>query len=144
MSIFPAADIVSDVARAADPAKVKVALRRLEDAAAARTHGSDFASTVERTRNVSWTNSAAPSRESAAPSHSSGGHALTAGQKFEAFILQSWLEILLPKDDAFGSGAGAGFWRSMMAEQLGAELASAGAIGLQKALDQNNASFSAS
>jgi len=54
-------------------------------------------------------------------------------QKFEAFLLQSFLETLLTKEDsAFGRGTAGGVWRSMTAEQVGAQLAKHGLIGLDR------------
>jgi hypothetical protein len=45
MSIFPATDIISDVARAADPGKVRLVMKRLEDAGGERlSEAAGFAS----------------------------------------------------------------------------------------------------
>jgi len=52
--------------------------------------------------------------------------------EFEAFVLQSFVEAMLPKnaESVFGSGTAGGFWKSMLAEKLGMELAKSGGIGL--------------
>jgi peptidoglycan hydrolase FlgJ len=143
MAVFPATDIVMDVAQAADPGKRDVALKRLSAASAtsptaAQDFGATFsgafppaslnASSGAMKKSVSFANMSA--------SGASGGHAMTAAQKFEAFVLQTFIETMLPKEGgaAFGHDAGAGVWRSMMAEQLGNQIAKAGGIGLQKVL----------
>ena len=62
--------------------------------------------------------------------------ALKAYQDFEAFVLQSFVESMLPKDaeSVFGKGLAGGYWKSMLAEKLGAELAKTGSIGIAKML----------
>jgi Rod binding domain-containing protein len=143
MSIFPATDIVSDVARAADPGKLRLATKRLEDLGGEklRPDGATFAATrtsVARTDARPMTiNSAAPT----APRM----EALGPAQKFEAFLLQSWLEALLPKEGSgvYGNGPGADIWRSMMAEQLSTQIVRAGGVGLHQLLAHKNSSISA-
>jgi Rod binding domain-containing protein len=57
-------------------------------------------------------------------------------RKFEAFVLQVFVETMLPQkaDDLFGKGTAGGIWRSMMAEQLGNQLAQGKGIGIAKQL----------
>jgi hypothetical protein len=54
--------------------------------------------------------------------------------EFEAFVLQSFVEAILPKDaeTVFGGGLAGGYWKSMLAETLGKELAEHGGIGIAK------------
>jgi flagellar protein FlgJ len=149
MSIFPTTDLVSDVARAANPQKLQGAMQRLVKitqgpnasqtsfAAAMR----DAESALGPAKSLSGVArgvalaSAAPSppapRAISSPSE--------AAQKFEAFILQSFVESVLPKlgGAAYGHGTAGGVWRSMMAEQLGAHLAKAGGVGIRKMIDAN-------
>ncbi|WP_424361533.1 rod-binding protein [Methylocystis parvus] len=49
--------------------------------------------------------------------------------------------MLLPKEESgvFGMGAAGDVWRSLMAEQLGAQLSRSGGIGVQKLIDQSYA-----
>ncbi len=132
MSIFPATDIVSDVARAADPDRYKAALQRLDSAAAGRaprgSMGAFESSTEQRLvkRPIVANSSPSLSRER----HVGAG----AAEKFEAFILQGLFETLLPKQtrDGVREDFASGVWRALMAEQLGAQVASAGGIGLQR------------
>lgn len=138
MSIFPATDIVSDVARAADPRRVRTAMQRLEKAAtpldAPPAEFNPMRRFVDQSR--------AESRSFIATyetSHEREQRAESPGQKFEAFLLGTWLEMLLPKEESgvFGLGGAGGVWRSLMAEQLGAKLAASGGIGVQKLIDQS-------
>jgi peptidoglycan hydrolase FlgJ len=140
MSIFPATDIVSDVARAADPQKVELGMKRLATAGGIDSGVQEnFRALLKPAAATNPLPAAAPAWRlgAVAPRISSQKDPATAAaQKFEAFVLQSWLENFLPKAEsgAFGSGGAGNVWRSMMAEQLGAQIASAGGLGLQKLL----------
>lgn len=148
MSIFPSTDLIVDVAKAADPRRQQVALRRLE--AAANAPSVSFASLSGETpikANVSTASNwraAGVGLRAAYQTPSSGttvvpassNPAADAAKKFEALVLQTFFEALLPKDDEnFGSGVAGGVWRSMMAEQLSAKFAASGVIGLNKMLE---------
>lgn len=148
MSIFPSTDLIVDVAKAADPRRQQVALRRLE--AAANAPSVSFASLSSENpikANVSgssnWRAAGVGLRASyqtpasgAAVAPAAANSAADAAKKFEALVLQTFFEALLPKDDEnFGSGVAGGVWRSMMAEQLSAKFAASGVIGLNKMLD---------
>jgi peptidoglycan hydrolase FlgJ len=138
MTLLPATDIVADVAQAADPQRLRSAMRRLVEASSvAAAQGNDFAAHV--------TSSAPQKAETieskpAFPAPVSGGAPRISGmpeaaQKFEAFLLQSFVEAILPRDDrVFGRGAAGGVWRSMTAEQVGAQLAKSGVLGLETIL----------
>jgi flagellar protein FlgJ len=137
MSIFPATDIVADVARAADPQKAQAAYSRLSSLAGKGSSGvSPAAFAVEAAPRIAASDVRSTLSDAPAPRIQT----LSPAQKFEAFLLQSWLETLLPKEESgvFGADAGANVWRSMMAEQLGAQLAGAGGLGLQKLLDSHS------
>ena len=53
-------------------------------------------------------------------------------EKFEGFVLRSFVENMLPKGDSsfFGKGTAGDVWRSMLAEQIGDEMAKNGGIGI--------------
>jgi len=135
MSIFPAADIVSDVARAANPARAQIAISRLQKAAAMRADNGDrhqdFPGAPASRAASGLSSNQAPQRIEAGPD--------TPARKFEAFLLQSWLEIILPASEGgfFGNGGESSVWRSLMAEQLGDQLARSGGIGLQKMIGRD-------
>lgn len=145
MAVFPTTDIVMDVAQAADPGRLDVALKRLNAASASGanpTSAQDFGATFSGVSPLSSPGAAlgAMKRSVSFANASAGGagasSAMTAAQKFEAFVLQTFIETMLPKEGGavFGHDAGSGVWRSMMAEQLGNQIAKAGGIGLQKVL----------
>ncbi len=142
MSIFPAVDLVTDVAHAADPRKLSAAMKRLTDVSDGRaTTGVQFASALRSAAAAPAprhaTSAPTPGYAASAPA-GTDSPASAAARKFEAYIIQSFLEIVLPKEDqgAYGHGAAGGVWRSMMAEQLGTQIAKAGGVGLQKMLDR--------
>jgi len=135
VSIFPATDIVSDVARAADSKRAQLAWSRLEHASAARAVAtrSKIGSSVE---NAAAVVPFSPSGAQLQSAQRDASQPASAAQKFEAFLLQSWLETLLPKEETgvFGLGGAGNVWRSLVAEQLGEQLARAGGIGVRKLL----------
>ncbi|MCK9908109.1 rod-binding protein [Microbacteriaceae bacterium K1510] len=65
-------------------------------------------------------------------------------RKFEAFVLQMFVETMLPQNanDVFGKGTAGTIWRSMLAEQLGNEMAKGGGIGIAKQLAKSRAAAS--
>jgi len=140
MAINPPSDIVHDVARAVDPMKYQAATKRLADIANAANPG-DFgeAYNAAAARSVNAFSTDPYSirttfRNDAAMS--GGDKTKGAYQQFEAFILQSFVESMLPKDAeaTFGKGTAGGIWKSMMAEQIGAQIAKAGGVGIAKKL----------
>ena len=55
-----------------------------------------------------------------------------AFRQFESFILQSFIETMLPKnaESVFGSGTAGGVWKSMLAEKLADQISRSGGIGI--------------
>lgn len=53
-------------------------------------------------------------------------------QKFESFVLQTFVENMLPSENSsfFGEGTAGKIWKSMLAERIGEEMARAGGIGI--------------
>ncbi|WP_295806229.1 rod-binding protein [uncultured Nitratireductor sp.] len=117
MAISPPGDIVLNVARAADPAKAAAAKERLE----AKSGVSASFSTVIDTRPIS------PMKAGAnAPSD--------VEKKFEAMVLQNFMQSLLPEETSavYGEGLAGEMWRSMLAQQLSETLAEKGGIGIAR------------
>jgi peptidoglycan hydrolase FlgJ len=153
MAITPPSDILLDVASAADPAKVRAATARL--AALAADPGAqnvDFSEALSRAKaqgglgsnglsGARGLSSGDPSSALSLPStitapRDAVNNKPTAYQKFEAQVLQSFIETMLPKDDAsFGDQDSSDVYRSLMAEQLAKQMADAGGIGLAKAIE---------
>ena len=70
------------------------------------------------------------------PDHSGPQRALSPYQKFEAVLLQSFVQEMLPKDDdLYGDAATGDAYRGMMAEQLANQLARSGRIGIAKMIE---------
>jgi flagellar protein FlgJ len=55
-----------------------------------------------------------------------------AFRQFESFILQSFIETMLPKnaESVFGKGTAGGVWKSMLAEKLADQISRSGGIGI--------------
>jgi peptidoglycan hydrolase FlgJ len=70
---------------------------------------------------------------------------LKPAQQFESFVLQSFVETMLPAADSgfFGEGTAGTIWRSMLAERIGAEIAASGGVGIAEMLDRREASAQA-
>ncbi|RFC62639.1 rod-binding protein [Fulvimarina endophytica] len=66
---------------------------------------------------------------------------LAPAQEFEAFALRSFVEEMLPSEASnfFGGGTAGNIWRSMMAEQLGEQLARDGGIGIADMISADRA-----
>lgn len=130
MAITPPTDIVLDVARAADPDKYKAAVERL-----ARLRATVEASAPQAT----GFNVAAPAASRTPVGGGPGAQTrsrLDAYGQFEAFVLQSFLQSMLPHNatNVFGKGSAGEYWRSMLAEQMGEELARSGQVGIARRL----------
>ena len=137
MAITPASDIVLDVARAADPDKYRAAFERLARLRAAAAPEEVFMPSAEPPATHA---PAAPEPAVTSALHGSGAgrgrSPLGPYGQFEAFVLQSFLESMLPKNATavFGKGSAGEFWRSMLAEKLGTELARSGQVGIAQRL----------
>jgi peptidoglycan hydrolase FlgJ len=62
----------------------------------------------------------------------------TVGNEFEAFVLQSFIKQMLPKEaeSVFGSGLSGDIYKSMMANALGDALAQRSTIGIAEHIDK--------
>ncbi|HEX2019673.1 MAG TPA: rod-binding protein, partial [Aurantimonas sp.] len=63
-------------------------------------------------------------------------------EQFEGFVLRSFIESMLPSEASsyFGSGTAGEVWRSMMAEEIGNELAKGGGIGIAASIAADRSS----
>ena len=116
MALSASGDLVLDVVRAADPAA----------AAAAPPPRAPIA---PPTQGAAFDVAAEPS--AATPADRSGPTA-ESFVRFEAMVLQSFLQTMLPKDTeaVYGEGMAGEMWQSLLAEQLGATMAKRGGIGI--------------
>jgi Rod binding domain-containing protein len=62
--------------------------------------------------------------------------AADAFRQLEAFVLQTFVEAMLPKsaESVFGKGTAGGIWKSMLAERLADEIARNGGLGIARDL----------
>jgi len=140
MIVTPTSDLVLDVLDAADPVTQRTATAKLESL---KSSDADFAATMDATASKAADQTAAKLAE--AQSGVVNGPPVQVikkpgpdevYRKFEAFILQTFVETMLPKESeqVFGKGTAGGIWKSMLAEQLGAQLAKGKGIGIAKQL----------
>lgn len=137
MIVTATPDLVLDVLEAADPAAQRAATAKLD---ALKSSDADFAATMDATVAEGPTAKVPEAQSSAvngAPVQVIKAPAPgEVYRKFEAFILQTFVETMLPKqsEEVFGKGTAGGIWKSMLAEQLGAQLAKGKGIGIAKQL----------
>jgi Rod binding domain-containing protein len=144
MIVTATPDLVLDVLDAADPVTQRAATAKLD---ALKSSDTDFAATMDaevgKARAATADQSAAKLAETQSTAVNGAPvkviKAPASGEvyrKFEAFILQTFVETMLPKESeqVFGKGTAGGVWKSMLAEQLGAQLAKGNGIGIAKQL----------
>lgn len=119
MAISPPSDIVLDVARAAGTEGVSAAKTRL----AALAGDTGLAGRFEVGLDAS------SGRRDAHVPVVDGPDAM---QKFEAMVLQTFLQSMMPQDtqSVYGEGMPGDMWKSMMAEQLANVMAKRGGLGI--------------
>jgi len=148
MIVTPTPDLVLDVLQAADPLTQREATAKLD---ALKPSNADFAATLDSQADIAAaTASAADAQppatmataETGAPNTAAPVRVIKAAssgdvyRKFEAFVLQVFVETMLPQQaqDLFGKGTAGSVWRSMLAEQLGNQLAQGKGIGIARQL----------
>ncbi|WP_314946898.1 rod-binding protein [Bradyrhizobium cosmicum] len=144
MIVTATSDLVLDVLEAADPVTQRAATAKLD---ALKSSDADFSASMEAEvgKAKAATADQAAAKVAEAQSTAVNGppvqviKAPASGEvyrKFEAFILQTFVETMLPKEseEVFGKGTAGGVWKSMLAEQLGAQLAKGKGIGIAKQL----------
>jgi len=147
MTVAPVPDLIVDVMAAADPVSQRMAATKLErlQSAAGGTFVAEVDSKIEAGRLAQ--DAALPSSVDASRSMTplDSGHATIVNRtdtdrstyrKFEAFVLQTFVESMLPQDASvvFGKGTAGTIWRSMLAEQIGNEMAKGNGVGIAKQL----------
>lgn len=143
MIVTATPDLVLDVLEAADPVAQRAATAKLD---ALKPSDADFAATMEAEvgKAKAAADRSATTMSDAQMDAANGApvqviKAPASGEvyrKFEAFILQTFVETMLPKDseEVFGKGTAGSVWKSMLAEQLGSQLAKGKGIGIARQL----------
>lgn len=137
MAISPPSDLVLDVVKAAEPGDVQAAREKLRSHAAGTEAtrlaglGAGFASTVGDFGGAATAAGLGNVQHAAAKSA-----VPEAYRKFEATVLSSFIQNMLPSDseEVYGKGAAGDFWKSMMAEQMANAVADRGGIGIAEQL----------
>ncbi|MCC0031455.1 MAG: rod-binding protein [Brucellaceae bacterium] len=128
MAVQLVTDLVLDVARAADPRKVAEARAALQTGvAAAKTAAADFTAAVT---------DAAPAVTALPRAVASAVPAKGAAEQFEAYVLQNFVQSMLPADNesVYGKGLAGDMWKSMLAEQIASTMAHDGGVGIANRL----------
>ena len=140
MSIAPPSDIIFDVAQAADPQRLQAATTKLN---ALATSSGGAAVDFQTLLASAATRPAAAAPKPSMSSPAFAGHAATLNpqmspyRKFEAVLLQTFVQEMLPKDaHLFGDAASGDAVRSMLAEQLADQLAKSGRIGIARMIEK--------
>jgi hypothetical protein len=151
VAIKPPSDLVLDVAAAANPAKLREATERLANTGSATTSREAFEAAMEAVaakKSAAAAGSerqAADARPFAIPARDDPFKPRPKGQaealeKFEAFFLQTAVQEMLPKEapNVYGSGTAGDIWRSMLAEQIAAQMAHSTKFGIAERLADNH------
>ena len=121
MAISPPSDIVLDVARAVEPETLEAARARLASRLPAVAAPGETFTVAEQ-----------------GPAASSAPVDTTpkAYRKFEAMVLSSFTEAMLPKHagSVYGEGLAGNMWKSLLSQQLGTAIADRGGIGIASSL----------
>jgi len=142
-------DIVLDVVKAAAPEVAQQARKFLQTASGKTTElaaaSSDFA---EKLSSIEGATSRLGDVERglvdlrarlAAANETVKADIPEAYQKFEAMVLGTFVQSMLPQDseEVFGQGTAGGIWKGMMADKIGSVIAEGGGIGIaQRMADQ--------
>ena len=148
MSINPASDIVLDVARAADPARYKRAVAKLDATAGAGFTDSLAAEETASTRSPEPAATTVVQQDVRKPVPKTGDAATDKAaatyRQFEAMALANMLESAMPSDNTFfGEGVAGDTWKSMLVDQIAGEMAKHGGVGIADQLSRSQAGRSA-
>ncbi len=118
MAITTPGDIVLDVARAVDPSIVEAARTKLAGRSAAASPNGVFSLTEAIANRPASTKN----------------EATEPFKHFEAMVLQTFIQNMLPKDagTVYGKGMAGDIWKSLLAEQLANVMAERGGIGISE------------
>ncbi|PSJ60712.1 rod-binding protein [Pseudaminobacter soli (ex Li et al. 2025)] len=121
MAISPPSDIVLDVARAVEPSGMETARAELAKRGSAAAAGMSATFSVGDVGR--YGKSASASADVKAPD---------TFKKFEAMVLQTFIQNMMPKDaeNVYGKGMAGDMWKSMMAGKIADVMAERGGIGI--------------
>jgi flagellar protein FlgJ len=145
MAIKPSSDIVLEVLKAADPARAQAVTRRLVALGAGEADaGGDFTKALDAAAQPAidgpeiapYAGGMRDRLASISPEAASDQKASRVQTEFEASILKTFVDAILPKDEAdvYGQGTAGDIWKSMLADQIARQIAKSGAFGISKRL----------
>ncbi|UCI09189.1 rod-binding protein [Mesorhizobium sp. B1-1-8] len=128
MAISPPSDIVMDVARAAEPADVEAARAAL----ARRTGGTTGSFSADQAASID----AGSVLSRAAADKAEATNPARKFQRFEAMVLQTFIQNMMPKDTegVYGKGLAGDMWKSQLSEQVADIMAKHGGIGIARSM----------
>lgn len=134
MAIATSGDLILDVVRAADPASAEAARAKLA-AFAGKAEAAQFSVAARAPGSAPAGNAPAGNTPAGnTPDGLPGTRRATpeAFAKFEAMVLQTFIQSMLPQDNeaVYGEGMAGEMWQALLAEQLGAAMAKRGGIGI--------------
>ncbi len=140
MAINPSSDLLSDALLAAEPQRAKAATERLDslaasDGAAAPAFEEALDAQAAATpRTGGWKS---PLTVAIGSQETVVRNPASPYQQFEATMLKSFFETMLPKkaDAVFGSGLAGDVWKSMLAELLATMVSRTKSIGIARQLE---------
>ncbi|WP_182084905.1 rod-binding protein [Aureimonas sp. ME7] len=114
-------------------------VERTASAPAARVEAGDQAVSFEGTMNAAASEQSGAAENIDFHHQSSRSAELKPLQRFESFVLRSFIENMLPSENSsfFGTGTAGNIWRSMLAERIGDEMAASGGIGIAEMLGKS-------
>jgi len=130
LAISPPSDIVLDVARAAEPSALEAARAELANRTASAGAASSQGFSLGDLRNSPL------SKDAAAQTAPAGKAAPAPYVKFEAMVLQSFLQSMMPRkaEAVYGEGMSGDMWKSLLSQELGTTMADRGGIGIAESL----------
>lgn len=145
MAIKPSSDIVLEVLKAADPLRAQAATQRLVALGAASADAADdFTKVLDAAEQPAGGGpeiaaNASDLRDRLAgmtPDAASDQKAARVQVEFEASILKTFVDAILPKDETsvYGQGTAGDIWKSMLADQIARQIAKSGAFGISRRL----------
>jgi len=150
LAINPPSDIVLGVANAADPQKLRAAAAQLAradgnaltDGAGPTGAAAGALKLVSKSPPVFDPQANASAQMAAKPAQGAAAkRAPDAYTKFEAFLVQTFVESMLPSDapNVYGGGVAGKIWKSMLAEHLANAMVKGTAFGIADSIAKHRA-----
>ncbi|MGA2794352.1 MAG: rod-binding protein [Roseiarcus sp.] len=145
MAIKPSSDIILEVLKAADPVRAQATTQRLVALGAGSVDAADdFTKVLDATEQSPVGGPEIAANAGGMRDRLTGvGLDAASDQKaarvqieFEASILKTFVDAILPKDETnvYGQGTAGDIWKSMLADQIARQIAKSGAFGISKRL----------